>query len=259
MRVIGLLRRNWPEASWAAFAIANFVAMVLWPGWETIPFHFVWISLTLLLRLPGLAARGNVPDLGRGRDRDGRLILSDAFSGDQLWGELFEVPLMSAMFLAMVWHARRRQDALAIVERQAEQRASLLQRQERFLHDASHELRTPVTIARGHLEVHRRTNGKRGSEIDVALDELQRIEQILDRLLLLAKADQPDFVVARGGRPRACLEDVFMRWSEVAPRRGSSARSRPGSLRSIRKACALRSTRCSRTRSSTRSTATRSN
>ena len=61
---------------------------------------------------------------------------------------------MSAMFLAMVWHARRRQDALGIVERQAAQRASLLQRQERFLHDASHELRTPVTIARGHLEVH---------------------------------------------------------------------------------------------------------
>ena len=32
--------------------------------------------------------------------------------GDQEWGELIEVPLMSAMFLAMVWHARRRQEAL---------------------------------------------------------------------------------------------------------------------------------------------------
>ena len=32
----------------------------------------------------------------------------DAFDGEQLWGELFEVPLMAAMFLAMVWHARRR-------------------------------------------------------------------------------------------------------------------------------------------------------
>ena len=48
MRAIGLLRRRWPEAAWAAFAIANFVAMAVWPGWETIPFHFVWISLTLL-------------------------------------------------------------------------------------------------------------------------------------------------------------------------------------------------------------------
>jgi len=218
MRATDLLRRRWPEAAWAAFAIANFVAMAAWPGWETIPFHFVWISLTLLYGFRVWRPAGTYPTLLAVIAVTGGLILSDAFSGDQLWGELFEVPLMSAMFLAMVWHARRRQDALAIVERQATQRASLLQRQERFLHDASHELRTPVTIARGHLEVHRRTNGNAAHEIDVALDELQRIELILDRLLLLAKADQPDFVVFEAIDLEPYLEDVFMRWSEVAPR-----------------------------------------
>ncbi len=31
-----------------AFAVANYAAMIAWPSWETIPFHFVWISLTLL-------------------------------------------------------------------------------------------------------------------------------------------------------------------------------------------------------------------
>jgi signal transduction histidine kinase len=123
------------------------------------------------------------------------------------------------MFLAMVWHARRRQEALRAVERQAALRESLLERQERFLHDASHELRTPVTIARGHLEVLRRTSGASPPEIGVALDELHRIEQILDRLLLLAKADQPDFVVLEEVELEPFLEDVFMRWSEVAPRR----------------------------------------
>ena len=126
--------------------------MVIWPRWETIPFHFIWISLTLLygfrvwrpaptylvLRV-GIVDRR--PDLRRRHQRH------------QDWGELFEVPLMSAMFLAMVWHARRRQEAIDAAERQAEERASLLARQEQFLHDASHELRTPVTIARGHLEL----------------------------------------------------------------------------------------------------------
>jgi signal transduction histidine kinase len=218
MRATGLLRRRWPEAAWAAFAIANVVGMAVWPGWETIPFHFVWISLTLLYGFRVWRPAATYLTLLAVVTVTGGLILSDAFSGDQLWGELFEVPLMSAMFLAMVWHARRRQDALRIVGRQATQRASLLQRQERFLHDASHELRTPVTIARGHLEVHRRTNGNAAHEIDVALDELQRIEQILDRLLLLAKADQPDFVVFEEVDLEPCLEDVFMRWSEVAPR-----------------------------------------
>jgi signal transduction histidine kinase len=218
MRAIAFLRRRWPEVAWAAFAIANFFAMAVWPSWETIPFHFVWISLTLLYGFRVWRPAGTYVALLVVVTVTGGLILSDAFSGDQLWGELFEVPLMSAMFLAMVWHARRRQDALGIVERQAAQRASLLERQERFLHDASHELRTPVTIARGHLEVHRRTNGNAAHEIDVALDELQRIEQILGLLLLLAKADQPDFVTFEEVDLEPYLEDVFMRWSEVAPR-----------------------------------------
>ncbi len=218
MRATGLLRRRWPEAAWATFAIANFVAMAVWPGWETIPFHFVWISLTLLYGFRVWRPAGTYLTLVVVVTVTGVMILRDAFAGEQLWGELFEVPLMSAMFLAMVWHARRRQDALGIVGRQAAERASLLQRQERFLHDASHELRTPVTIARGHLEVHRRTNGNAAHEIDVALDELQRIEQILARLLLLAKADQPDFVVVEEVDLEPYLEDVFMRWSEVAPR-----------------------------------------
>jgi len=218
MPVTGLLRRNSVELAWAAFAVANLVAMGLWPAWETIPFHFVWISLTLLygFRVWGGGATALV--LGLVAAATGALILTDAFQGIQLWGELFEVPLMSAMFLAMVWHAWRRQDALRTAERRAEEKASLLARQERFLHDASHELRTPVTIARGHLEVLSRLNGERPAEVDIALDELQRIERILDRLLLLAKAEQPDFLVAEPVELEPFLEDVFMRWSEVAPR-----------------------------------------
>ena len=125
---------------------------------------------------------------------------------------------MSAMFLAMVWHARRRQDAVRTLEGEVKERAGLLAHQKRFLHDVSHELRTPVTIARGHLEVLQRLNGKPAPEVDVALDELQRIEHILERLLLLAKSKQPDFVVLGDVEVEPFLEDVFMRWSGVVPR-----------------------------------------
>jgi signal transduction histidine kinase len=218
MRGIDLLRRRPLEVAWTAFAIANLAAMRIWPSWETIPFHFIWVSLTLLYGFRVWRPAATYLALLAVVASTGALILEDAFKGEQLWGELFEVPLMSAMFLAMVWHARRRQEALDVVERQAAQRASLLERQERFLHDASHELRTPVTIARGHLEVLRRTNGDSAPEIEVALDELKRIEQILERLLLLAKADQPDFVSLEELDLEPFLEDVFMRWTEVAPR-----------------------------------------
>jgi signal transduction histidine kinase len=78
--------------------------------------------------------------------------------------------------------------------------------------------------------VHRRTNGNGAPEIDVALDELHRIEQILERLLLLAKADQPDFVVVEDIDLDPYLEDVFMRWSEVAPRTWKLGRLVPGRL-----------------------------
>jgi signal transduction histidine kinase len=201
---------GWPpsrlELAWGGFAAANLAAMSVWPSWETIPFHFVWISLTLLygFRVWRPATTGLV--LSAVAVATGALILADAFEGIQLWGELFEVPLMSAMFLAMVWHARRRQAALRATE-------AMLAQQERFVHDASHELRTPVTIARGHLELL-----PPSPEIELALDELRRIDRIVDHLLLLATAEQPGFLAMEQLELETYLEDVFLRWSEVAPR-----------------------------------------
>jgi signal transduction histidine kinase len=225
-----LLRRYRVELLWLVFAAVNYWAMIMSPTWETIPFHFVWISLTLLYGFRVWPMRFTLIVLAGVMTMTGISIGLDAFDGYQLWGELFEVPLMAAMFLAMVWHARRRVDALRIAETRAEERRSMLQRQERFIHDASHELRTPVTIARGHLELLRR-HGDQEHEVDVALDELARIDAIVERLLVLATADQPDFVLTSEVELDVLLEDVFMRWSEVAPRSWRLGTLAPGRLR----------------------------
>jgi signal transduction histidine kinase len=74
-----------------------------------------------------------------------------------------------------------------------------------------------VTIARGHLELVR-WDEPHSRELAVALDELGRIDRIISRLLLLAKAERPDFVVGRELDVEPFLEDVFLRWSDVAPR-----------------------------------------
>ncbi|MGI8714697.1 MAG: sensor histidine kinase [Solirubrobacteraceae bacterium] len=223
------LRRYRVELLWAAFALANWGAMIAWPTWETIPFHFVWISITLLYGFRVWPIRATLLTLGFVMGATGASIGFDAFRGIQLWGELFEVPLMAAMFLAMVWHARRRVDAQRIAEQRAEQARSLLDGQERFIHDASHELRTPVTIARGHLELLRGQVGE-APELEVALDELSRINAITQRLLLLATVDQPDFVQPAEVELEPLLEEVFMRWSEVAPRSWRLGALVPGSL-----------------------------
>ena len=210
-------RRLHVELLWAAFAAVNYAAMIAWPSWETIPFHFVWISLTLLYGFRVWDIRPTLIVLGCVMALTGVSIGFDAFHGTQLWGELFEVPLMAAMFLAMVWHARRRVEAQRIAEGRAEEHRSLLASQERFIHDASHELRTPVTIARGHLELLLSESGA-PPEVDVALDELGRMEAIVARLLVLAVANEPDFVHLAEIELEPLLEDVFMRWSDLAPR-----------------------------------------
>ena len=208
------MRPRLVDLGWLAFAGANIAAMVRWEAWETVPFHFIWVSLTLLY---GFRVWRPVPTgfvLVGVAASTGVLIVYDVHMETQEWSELTEVPLMSLMFLAMVWHAQRRQQAMHEVEQLAESRASLLERQERFLHDVSHELRTPVTIARGHLEV----AGHRIPEVEVALDELGRIERIVEHLLLLARAERPDFLLTEELELEPYLEDIFIRWSEVAPR-----------------------------------------
>jgi len=66
--------------------------------------------------------------------------------------------------------------------------------QRRFVDDAGHELRTPITIVRGHLELMGDDPEERAETLALVTDELDRMARIVDDLLVLAKAEQPDFV-----------------------------------------------------------------
>ncbi len=213
-----LMMRYRLELAWAAFVAANYAAMLAWPTWETVPFYFIWISLTLLYGLRVWPLRPTLIVLVAIIVLTGAPIAMHVMGGTQPVEKVIRVPLMAMLFLTVVWHARRRVEAQRIAEGRAEQSRSMLQRQERFVHDASHELRTPVTIARGHVELARAAGGEAATELDVALDELARMDSLIERLLLLATADQTDFVLTREIDLEPFLEDVFMRWSEVAPR-----------------------------------------
>ena len=218
MRATGWASPNRFDTAWTVLAVGCLAAMVAWPAWETIPFHVIWISLTLLYGFRVWALPATAVALALVIAATGASILADAFEGFQLWGELFEVPLMSAMFVAMVWHAKRRVQALETLEVVADGRAALLAQEERLLHDVSHELKTPVTIARGHLELLSRQFEGEQPQLAVAFDELGRIERIVERLLLLARAEQHEAVVRADLQLVPFLEDAFMRWAEVAPR-----------------------------------------
>ncbi len=90
--------------------------------------------------------------------------------------------------------AREFNSMLERLEREAEGRRG-------FLAAASHELRTPITIARGHIEVlERQARSDPGATVETARvvrEELQRIGRLVDDLLAVARSEGDDFVVPR--------------------------------------------------------------
>lgn len=69
--------------------------------------------------------------------------------------------------------------------------------QRRFVDDASHELRTLVSIIRGQLEVLPEDPQGRREAIAIATDELDRMSRTVTDLLSLAQAERPDYVRRR--------------------------------------------------------------
>ena len=68
--------------------------------------------------------------------------------------------------------------------------------QRRFLDDAGHELRTPLTILRGQLEVLDPADSFDVTETRaLLLDEIDRMGRMVEELILLSKAQRPDFLV----------------------------------------------------------------
>jgi two-component system OmpR family sensor kinase len=66
--------------------------------------------------------------------------------------------------------------------------------QRRFIDDAGHELRTPITIIRGHLELLGSDPHERDETMRLVIDELDRMTRIVEDLLVLAKSEHADFL-----------------------------------------------------------------
>jgi two-component system, OmpR family, sensor kinase len=66
--------------------------------------------------------------------------------------------------------------------------------QQAFLSDVGHELRTPITIVRGHLELMGDDPAERRETVALVVDELDRMSRMVNDLLMLARAERPDFL-----------------------------------------------------------------
>src|SRR5438270_586252 len=205
----------WIDAAWGIFALLNLAAMFVFAEWETVPFHFIWVSLTILYGFRVWRMRSTLILLGVIVLATTILLGFDIASGAQPLDEITEVPLMSAMFLAMVWHARRRLSVMEQMKRVSDANLRLLERERRFIQNASHELRTPITVAIGHAELLQRSSDptRMAADARVVLDELMRLRRLSDRLLLLAAADDPDFLHKKPIEVEPVLVSALQRWS----------------------------------------------
>lgn len=94
--------------------------------------------------------------------------------------------------------------------------------QRRLLADVSHQLRTPLTVVRGHLEVLQRTSAgdpaSTEEAVTLVLDELDHMRTLVERLLLLGRAMEPDPGAVEPIELRPFLADIEEAARALGPR-----------------------------------------
>ena len=101
------------------------------------------------------------------------------------WQETTEIPLMLLLMALMIWHVRRRQQALSdLTDNAARERADSTMRELLTLR-TSHEMRSPLMISRGYLEMlmDRTPPGEDLADLQVVDEELARLTRVCERLV----------------------------------------------------------------------------
>jgi len=85
--------------------------------------------------------------------------------------------------------------------------------QRRLIDDAGHELRTPITVVRGHLELMSQTESpaQREETLRLVMDELDRMSRMVEDLLLLARAEQSNFLHLQPVDIDDLVEDIALK------------------------------------------------
>ena len=91
--------------------------------------------------------------------------------------------------------------------------------QQAFVDDAGHELRTPITIVRGHLELLGDDADERRDTVALVTDELDRMSRIVDDLLLLAKLEHPGLLRTETVAVEPFTEELFAKARTFGDRR----------------------------------------
>ena len=91
--------------------------------------------------------------------------------------------------------------------------------QQEFLKDVSHELRTPITVIQGQLETLVYRPEKQPETIAIITNELQQMNRLVNDLLLLTKAERPDFLILKPEDLDWLTEELYLKARSFTPDR----------------------------------------
>ncbi len=203
------------------FCALMLVLMFAEPGQETIPYHLLFFALAVVY---GFRVWG--PD-----KTIWLIVVISAVSGVVMvlhWrqdsieaAELIEILLMPAIVGAMVFHAHRHAVASRRMHDQARERTEALVRQRELLRDACHAMRTPVTIARGHIELLQLElpQEKSNKDLQVVRSQIDRMARMMSRLIALTELDRGDALLRQPTDVAGFVAEIGLNWTPAASRR----------------------------------------
>jgi signal transduction histidine kinase len=226
-------RAEWLLGAFCAICLTGMI--VLDAALAPIPFHFVYTAVVIVYGLRLWRIRGAMFAAIATGVSTGGITVYNVIASDEPAPELIEVPLMTMMVIATIWHVRSRQRAAAVVAALADERQRMIERERTFFANVTHDLMTPITIARGHVDILGRSGAPSRDELaetkQVIVEELKRIESMVGDLLLVGRLDDSGAALQR---QRIDAEDflhiVADRWSIIAERSWTIDIDAPGTF-----------------------------
>lgn len=218
------VQKSWREPAADAFFVFFWIGALffMWHVQEygTIPYHLIFVAFVAVYGYRVWSVHVTAVVLTLIVASTGGILITQHIKGTVRIEELSEIVLMPAILAAMVWHARRRASLTEELKKiHAEEHERRVQEHE-FARNTAHALRTPLTIARGHVELMRdqTSDPQVVSDAAVALGELDRLAQLAGDLLAITRLEQRQSMPAAPCDLSRLVKDAFERMCVAATR-----------------------------------------
>ncbi len=205
-------------ALWLAVLVGAVFSLVRFPSAEPYAVEAVVFSFALLYGFGGWSVPTTVASIVLFGIAAAIVMIPREKAGDLPPALLIEIVAPVALAGVVIFHVRRRDEAMRRSAVLAEANSRRAVARERLGRMTSHELRTPLTIATGYVDqlLRQESVPSRREDLHTVREELTQLARVSERLVRAVSLDL--------GAPeeatdvRALLEDVRRRWDVVVDR-----------------------------------------